>query len=662
MQATPPFPHLKAPIGMGRGRGRNTPHPSPLGRCLVMAVLLSSLLSGCASDFMRPSMEFKPKVDRLDPLSMPSNAIGMDSGDDTDSDIITTQSRHELIPTPLLISDPLPSYTVPKISFSGTPLQDVLQVVVRDSGLGLSLVWDTEASKISRSSTSMNQLGGDLTSVLNTLADSFGFYWRFKDGMLHITADRQYITPIPPISDLFDSLPIMVKTLGGTDVFLDKSTRMITFRADSQSFSKIKSYLDITRKNRSLIIYDTYIWEVVLNDGSKMGVDWGSLKGPGTGTSITTGPSSALPAATELLTAGLVNATSGGTGLSLSFAGSRFSMNLLIDFLRSQGTVNSLSQPKIQLLSGGKAALRDEIATTYVSRVSSSAVSAGTVIPGGVETSQIKTGITLEVSGDVSDGTIFSDIALKVSDLLAMDAATVNGNTITLPQTASREVSTHVRAKPGDTILLAGIQYDRLSGAINSGMGIVRSNRSDARRSELIIVMRPRVKRFVSDTAAAASQPAITPAAPAVQTLAALPPVTAQPVVQAPLPQPAPKTNSIPVAVVASASPAIAAPAVVPATEPSISSRPSDAKIPSGFYVQHGAFRQLANAENMKQQLSERLGWNTNGGERVYLTSFSKSSKLYRVLVGPFDERKDAAEWAERGRRVLGTPLVLVTL
>lgn len=642
---------------MGRGRGRNTSRRLPLRRGLVMAVLLSSLLSGCASDFMRPSMDFKPKVDKLEPLNMPSNAIGMDSGDDTDSDIITTQNRHELIPTPLLTSDPLPSHTVPKISFSGTPLQDVLQVVIRDSGLGLSLVWDTEASKISRSSTSMSQLGGDLTSVLNTLADSFGFYWRFKDGMLYITADRQYITPIPPISDLFDSLPIMVKTLGGTDVFLDKSTRMITFRADSQSFSKIKSYLDITRKNRSLIIYDTYIWEVVLNDGSKMGVDWGSLKGPGTGTSITTGPASALPAATELLTAGLVNATSGGTGLSLSFAGSRFSMNLLIDFLRSQGTVNSLSQPKIQLLSGGKAALRDEIATTYVSRVSSSAISAGTVIPGGVETSQIKTGITLEVSGDVSDGTIFSDIALKVSDLLAMDAATVNGNTITLPQTASREVSTHVRAKPGDTILLAGIQYDRLSGAINSGMGIVRSNRSDARRSELIIVMRPRVKRFVSDTAAA-SQPAL----PAVQPLVALPPVTAQPVAQAPLPQPAPKTNATPVAVVAPTLPAVAAPAVAPTTEPSTSSRPSDAKIPSGFYVQHGAFRQLANAENMKQQLSERLGWNANGGERVYLTSFSKSSKLYRVLVGPFDERKDAAEWADRGRRVLGTPLVLVTL
>lgn len=661
MQATPPPLHTKAPIRVGRGRGRNLSDPLPVSRNLVILVLLSTLLAGCASDVMRTSMDLKPRVDKLAPLTMPSNAIGLESGDDADSDIISTQSRQELIPTPLDNSDRLPSYIVPKISFSGAPLQDVLQVVIRDSGVALSVVWDTEASKISRSSSSMSQLGGDLTSVLNTLADSYGFYWRFKDGLLHITADRQYITPIPPVSDLFDSLPIMVKTLGGTDVFLDKSTRMITFRADSQSFSKIKGYLDITRKNRSLIIYDTYIWEVVLNDGSKMGVDWGSLKGAGTGTSLTAGPSAALPAATDLLTAGLVNGVSGGTGLALSFAGSRFSMNLLIDFLRSQGTVNSLSQPKIQLLSGGKAALRDEIATTYVSRVSSSTVSAGTVIPGSVETSQVKTGITLEVSGDVSDGTIFSDIALRVSDLLAMDSATVNGNTITLPQTSSREVSTHVRAKPGDTILLAGIQYDRLTGAIKSGLGIVRSNQSDSRRSELIIVMRPRVIRFVSDDTPKPPPPlAVAPPLPAVLPLAVSPPATTRPLVEAPLPQPLPKTDAV--AVVSPTLPATAAPAVLPTTEQNSRSRPSETKIPSGFYVQHGAFRQLSNAENMRQELHEQLGWNPNGGERVYLSPPTKPSKLYRVLVGPFDERKDAAQWAERGLKVQGTPLVLVTL
>ena len=645
MQATPhPLP-IKYPTRVGGSHGRALSSTLPLRHRLTILVLLPCLLAGCASDMMRKSQEFKPTTEKLAPLTMPSKAIGMEPDDDLGSDFISTQSRQELIPTALDNSDPLPPYVVPRLSFSGTPLQDVLQVVIRDSGVGLSVVWDTEASKISRSSASMNQLGGDLNSVLNTLADSYGFYWRFKDGMLHITTDRQYITPVPPISDLFESLPIMVKTLGGTDVFLDRSARLITFRADSQSFFKIKSYLDITRKNRSLIIYDTYIWEVVLNDGSKMGVDWGALKGPSTGTSLTAGPSSALSTATNLLTAGLVNATSGGTGLALSFAGSRFSMNVLIDFLRSQGTVNSLSQPKIQLLSGGKAALKDEIATTYVSRISSSTVSAGTVIPGSVETSQVKTGMTLEVSGDVSDGTIFSDIALKVSDLINMGSAVINGNTITLPQTSSRELNTHVRAKPGDTILLAGIQYDKLNGEVKSGMGIVRSNRTDVMRSELIIVMRPRIKHFVSDNV---------PLALASPHVAVVPPTMPTRLVEAPLLQPVPKTDAV----------AVASPTVLPITESIAITRasPSEADMPRGIYVQHGAFGQASNAQNMRLELYEQLGWRPDDGERVHLAPPNKQSKLYRVLVGPFDERKDAEQWAERGRRVRGTPLVLVTI
>lgn len=630
MQTTSYPLHIKCPSRVGFSRGRTLFSTFPLSRRLVTMVLLPWLLAGCASNMMRTGVESNPKVERLAPLAMPSKAIGLEADNDVGSDYISTQSRQELIPEALDNSDPLPPHVVPKFSFSGAPLQDVLQTAIRDSGVALSVVWDTQASKISRSSTSMNQLGGDLTNVLNTLADSFGFYWRFKDGMLYITADRQYITPVPPISDLFDSLPIMVKTLGGTDVFLDKSARLITFRADSQSFFKIKSYLDITRKNRSLIIYDTYIWEVVLNDGSKMGIDWGALKGPGTGTSLTTGPAAALPAATDLLTAGLVNGASSGTGLALSFAGSRFSMNLLIDFLRSQGTVNSLSQPKIQLLSGGKASLKDEIATTYVSRVSSATVSSGTVIPGSVETSQVKTGMTLEVSGDVSDGTIFSDIALKVSDLLNMSLATVNGNTITLPQTSSREVSTHVRAKPGDTILLAGIQYDKLNGATNSGMGIVRSDRSDVMRSELIIVMRPRIKHFVSDNAPTAS----TPPRAVVLPSAVASPVAAQ---------------------VATSTENTIAEQSGPAPQP-------ESKLPHGIYVQHGAFGQVANAQSMRLELYEQLGWRANDGGRVHLASPTKQSKLYRVLVGPFDDRKDAEQWAERGRKTQGTPLVLVTL
>ncbi len=597
---------------------------------------LPLLLASCASDFSRQALSEKARVEKLGHLSMPSKAIGLgEEGDDQGSDVISTQGRPDLIPTPLDDSDPLPPYTVPWLSFVNTPLQDVLQAIVADSKLPLGIVWDNPASRISRSSVSMTRLSGELGNVLDKLAESYGFYWRFKDGMLNITADRQYVAPVPPIADLFESLPIMVKTLGGTDVFLDKSARMITFRAGSQSFAKIKNYLEIMRKNRSLIVYDTYIWEVILNDGSKMGIDWGALPGTVPATAIST----SLANASGSGAIGLVNGASGGNGLALSFAGSRFSMNLLIDFLRSQGTLNSLSQPKIQLLSGGKATLKDEIATTYVSRIGSPSISGGTVIPGSVETSQVMTGVTLEVSGDVSDGTIYSDISLRVSDLIGMGSATVSGSTITLPTTSSREVQTQSRAKPGDTILLAGIQYDKLSSSLNSGMGIVRSNQSDILRSELIIVMRPRVKHFVprADTEKLQSQ------------------IAAAPLLAAQTPASEPGSGKLQSA----ASPANPVVALLEGR-----SWVAEKVLARGIYWQLGAFASSSNAESFKSELDQQLGWRRDSGQGLYVIAPDRkgADKLHLVLAGPFADRQTAEVWATRGRRIVGNKPVLVLL
>jgi MSHA biogenesis protein MshL len=638
----------------------------------VGASLVVSLLGACAGDLPRTALSEKPRVDKLAQMLPPSKAIGSgNEGDDLGSDVISTQGRSELIPNALDDSDPLPKHKVPWLSFVNTPLQDVLQAVIANAHVALAIVWDNPASKISRSSISMTHLTGDLTSVLNKLAESYGFYWRYKDGMLHIAADRQYIASIPPIADLFESLPIMVKTLGGTDVFLDKSARMITFRADSQAYFKINSYLDIMRKNRSLIVYDTYIWEVVLNDASKMGIDWGAMPGSVPATSITSSSGSAFLGATAPLSAGLVNASSGGTGLALSFAGSRFSMNVLIDFLRSQGTLNSLSQPKIQLLSGGKAALKDEIATTYVSRVGSSSISAGTVIPGSVETSQVKTGVTLEVSGDVSDGTIYSDIALRVSDLLGMGSATVSGSTIALPKTSSREVHTHVRAKPGDTILLAGIQYDKLLGALNTGMGILRSNQADVMRSELIIVMKPRIKHFVpkGEEDKAFAQPiaaARHKSVPVERPVPAPPMPSVAPPVTAPVVSPGERSPPVK-QVTPKEIERISVPQSVQAVAEAIAAVERKKTTPygeslSGVYLQLGAFRNMTNAENFLLDVENRIGWRRDAGQslRVVSPAQANAGGLHRVLVGSFVNRQVAEKWAERSTKVVGGRPILV--
>jgi len=620
---------------------------------LIVLFTVPLWLAACATPMARGTDPVKPKVDHLADLVRPGNVQGLDDESDNDKPFA---ARDDLIPSAIEESDPLPKHTVARLSFNNTPLQDVLQAVVADAHLALAVVWDSPDSKVNRSTVSMSQLGGDLTSVLNKLAESYGFYWQYKDGMLHIAADRQYVAPIPPIADLFESLPIMVKTLGGTDVFLDRSARMITFRASSQSFSKIRNYLEMTRRNRALIVYDTYLWEVTLNDSSRMGIDWGALAGAAPATAISAG--AAAPAVQNSFTAGLVNGANGGTGLAVNLATTGLSVNMLLDFLRSQGTINSLSQPKIQLLAGGKATLKDEIATTYVSRVGSSSISAGTVIPGAVETSEVKTGVTLDVSGDVSDGTIYSDISLRISDLIAMDSAIVSGTTITLPKTSSRELHTHVRAKQGDTILLAGIQYDKKSSSSASALGVERSNQADVSRYELIIILKPRIKRFITRTVAEASTPS-TPSSVAPESAAPQTQQETRPQALSPATSPSPTIQAP--APVAEAPPGYQKPEAKVEMVPAVyRPQPQPIRAPDAagsFYVQLAAFAIKTNAENLRQDLNQSLDAipELTSNIQVSAISTARDGTSFRVLAGPFESRILARQWTDRAQSVVGT-------
>ncbi|TFW09915.1 hypothetical protein E4K72_03520 [Oxalobacteraceae bacterium OM1] len=463
----------------------------------LLALSATCLISGCAVTARGPLNE-TPKTTQLPALEKPA-AIGEDEG--IDDEYLGVNGKPLLVSTALSTSDPLPNLAVKRVSFSNVALYDVIRTVTDGMDLAMTVSSDHPDAQILRRHVTARWLSGPLPEILDDLSQKYGFFWSYRNGTLHVEADRQFITNIPPVNELFESLPTMLKTLGAQDVFLDKTNRTITFRAGRAVYDRIAQYLKYVRENKSLIVYDTYIWEVRLNDESQLGVNWRSLPvGP---LSDAGGSGAKVANATTALSLSEATGLTNGVGVGMTFAGSRFSMNVLLNFLRAQGTLNALSQPKVQVLSGGKAFVKRDISTGYVSRISPSTAANGLILPGAVETAQISTGIFVTLSGDVSDGTVYTDINVKVSDLLAMQPVDAAGTVIGLPKTATSEVNTLVRSRPNDVILLAGIQIQRTSEdgfGLPSGTGKIglptRLSRQ-AERSELVIVLRPRIKRFV---------------------------------------------------------------------------------------------------------------------------------------------------------------------
>jgi len=186
---------------------------------------------------------------------------------------------------------------------------------------------------------------------------------------------------------------------------------------------------------------------------------------------------------------------------------------------------------------------------------------------------------------------------------------------------------------------------DKLNGAINTSMGLVRTNQADVMCSELIIVMRPRIKNFVPQ-----SSEEKTAAKPVIPVTPVAPVSAVAPVIQSPV-----DTEIEEKAVDEKpAEPPVAAP-----TQPNL---PVSTTPLAGVYVQLGAFVNAGNAENFRQDVDQRLGWRRDSAQNLWVIAPTKDSRLHRVLVGPFASRQAAQAWAERGQRVVGTRPILVIL
>jgi MSHA biogenesis protein MshL len=473
-------------------------------------VLMGSmaLLSGCASvlpNRLGQSLDIKDNA--LPNIVKPWAGIGAGS---EPIDYVNVSNRDDFILRDAIDSDPLPNFVVKGFSYTNAALYDVIRSLVdQASSQNITLSFDLrkEQSAGAKRLVSAYNVKGSFAEILENLSATAGFYYRFKSGVLTITSDRQYITALPPVSELLESIPSVIRSLGGMEVLVDRSARLVTFRANKRGQEKIEGYLNYIRKNRSLITYDCYIWEVALNDRSQMGINWrdfpqgaaGSAAASGVATNYGSGDGKAS-AALSLADAALIP---GGAGIGMAIKGSRFALSALVDFLQTQGTLNNVSQPKISMLSGTTAQFRNGTSIEYISKISPGVVAAnGALLAGSADTATLRTGVTMTIAGDISDGTVFSDISLKLADLVRMDKQQISGSggaTISLPVSADREVNTRVRARPGDAIIVGGINIQRLSNTFGGIGPLPTASDKEVERSELVVILIPRVTYFTRD-------------------------------------------------------------------------------------------------------------------------------------------------------------------
>jgi hypothetical protein len=437
----------------------------------VSVGLLSALLAACS--FNRPLITGKQAMQTIpDKLiqeeEFPEVTVETANWADDVFRVRSVNPSHEL-----------PKKHIESVSVTEAGLYDMIQLLFDGTQLAVTFEGGTENMRRYGPVTTY-KLQGDLTRVMNQLAKALGFFWSVHDNMVIIEPEQQFMISLPPIlnDDNLAGITNTLQYLGVRDSYLDRNERQIVFRANRKALDSVEGYMKRLRESRSMIVYDVQILQVDLKDGQRMGIQWSGYN------KRATDGAAAFSS---------VSNTDGNTGFAVTLIGKSFRAATLVEFLNTQGSVKSLSKPRIGIMSGTRGSLRVGQSTTIVSKVGRDLTS--TVSQTTVETKEVKTGLELNLFGEEHDRTVYTRINLSVTELLRLNRFQALGTDLTLPDIADRDMRTQIRSRPGDTIILGGITINRADMDRSLGVAINESS-SQSNQSELVIVLKPRLIVF----------------------------------------------------------------------------------------------------------------------------------------------------------------------
>ncbi|MFA5233351.1 MAG: pilus (MSHA type) biogenesis protein MshL [Sulfurimonas sp.] len=242
---------------------------------------------------------------------------------------------------------------------------------------------------------------------------------------------------------------------------INKNAGIITVTATVKQMERLEEYLKkLQDKVQLQVLIDVQLLSVTLSDGKTTGVDWSQLyKLQDIDVSIDKLFHKNI---SEFEDTKITTAIAGGGAsenshlIKISASGS---LNEVIKFLKTQGDVTSISNPKVLTLNNQAALIT--AGTEYFYKIISTETLSGTT-SGTQSTSEdlqsVFAGVLLDITPEISDDDM---ITLKINPSLsetATDISTIDGADRTMPPDLSRrQLSSVVTVKDGNRIILGGL-------------------------------------------------------------------------------------------------------------------------------------------------------------------------------------------------------------
>lgn len=309
-------------------------------------------------------------------------------------------------------------------------------------------------------------------------------------------------------------------------IAFDALSNSLILSAPPRNFETLKQIIMDLDFKPNMVMIQVVIAEVELNDGFEFGVELGlqdsmlfdrgaavgyAFQGQSLGNDATP---AALASRETLLSQGVAGFGLGRSSATLGYGGFVFSaanesINILLRTLQDRGRLQILSRPQIMTLDMSDAFVQ---VGSNVARITGSTTNQF----GGVSnaTEDVPIGLLLNVRPRVTpDGRIVMNLSTEKSELGPTDsgtpvAVTPDGQAILSPAINTTTASTVISAHDGETVVFAGLitkskVVNRRSVPYLGDLPVLgqmfRYDTESERRTELLIIMTPRVVKDESD-------------------------------------------------------------------------------------------------------------------------------------------------------------------
>ena len=315
-------------------------------------------------------------------------------------------------------------------------------------------------------------------------------------------------------SDLWGELQkALVGLIGsgeGRVVVTNPQAGLVTIKAMPSELKAVREFLQTSEQHlKRQVILETKILEVKLNEGYEQGVQWDNLNIWSGNTSLTGSSLVAMPTTSNTI------ATALGGGATFTLTNGSF--DAVVNLLKTQGDVNTLSSPRVTATNNQKAVIKvgnDEYFVTGISSTTQSSTTSSSTTP-DIELTPFFSGIALDVTPQIDDdNNVLLHVHPSVIDITEQEkkidltglngSSTATSSTVTLPMAFSniRESDTVVQAKSGDIIVIGGLMRTNKEQQVSKvpwlgdipGLGELFTNKKDVTsKTELVIMLKPQV-------------------------------------------------------------------------------------------------------------------------------------------------------------------------